>query len=605
MKLFKKISNIIFGREKKLQPGRINISRTKHITFLFYSFFIILAVRAVIIQVFPSSKDSLLSIAERQYQQTVQLASYRGNIFDRKGVPFAISLKKPSIAINPRVFDPSPDEIKKLSKLTEVSQSHIKELAKKASYFAWLKRKLPNEKAEAISKLNINGLWEIMEPARYYPAGNAASNLIGYVGIDNSGLLGLEQKYNSTLKGVAAKVIGSQDARGNKIYFNSNKASPEESGNNIHLTIDAAIQEIAQESLNKWVKEADAKGGFVIVNDPHTGKVLAMANAPTFDPNDRSFDIKKSSNQAISNLFEPGSTMKPFVIASALEKGKVKSDEILDCEKSGRYKVGPKSWISDDHPKEKLSVEDVLVHSSNICAYKVAERIGAQALYDTFKGFGFATEKPILGLLGENKGRLSDWKDWRPIRFANIAFGQGHIVTGLEMSRAYSVLANGGSLVNLTVVEKITSESGKVISASQTEHLGQIISPETALEIRKTLGRVVTEGTARLASTELFTTGGKTGTAEKVDSETKAYSKTKRVASFAGFAPVLDPHIVIYVVIDEPNKKPYYGGKWAAPVFSEIAEKTLKYLNVAPDKPSLTVGHNEHHPEKHEKEKAL
>jgi cell division protein FtsI (penicillin-binding protein 3) len=584
------LSKLSWRRLKKIQPGKIHYGRFRIVSLSFYGLFIVLGVRAIIIQLFPGEGAILETIAENQYQTSIDLAPYRGTIFDRREIPLAISIRTPSIAVNPRIFRPTSKEVQELSKLLKLPVSLLQKISTKTSYFAWLRRKIPHKTAQAIASMHVKGLHEFVEPARFYPNGTMAANLIGAVGLDNRGLFGLEAYYDSTLRGRENKIMHAKDARGNSIFFNSSDALPEKSGNNMYLTIDQAIQEITEEALAKAVKKAGARGGFALVSDPHTGRILAMANVPTFDPNNTSrLKIADTKNQAIGNLFEPGSIMKPFVISRAVESGSTAVSTVHNCEKSGRFKIDSKNWIHDDHPKEFLTTGEVLVHSSNICTVKIAQKMGPREVFRAYKDFGFAPLHTILGILGESRGRLDAWEGWRPIRLATIAFGQGSMVSGLEIIRAYGAIANGGNLVDPYVLERVETEKHEIIKAPRQIRNSQIISPETARQMRHVLAEVVTSGTGKTAATDSFTTGGKTGTAQKVDSATRAYSKTKRTASFAGFAPVEDPHIVVFVVVDEPVKTPYYGSLWAAPAFSEIVDRTLKYLNVAHDKTGPTI----------------
>jgi cell division protein FtsI (penicillin-binding protein 3) len=376
-----------------------------------------------------------------------------------------------------------------------------------------------------------------------------------------------------------------KDARGQQILLTPDLAEPEKPGNNLVLTIDRAIQEIAEEALEKGMSNSLAKRGFVVVGDPHTGRILAIANSPSFNPNDTErIRIENTGNLATNWRFEPGSILKPFIVANALQSGKVSPYGLHNCEKSGRLRIDRKSVIHDDHPKEFLTTEEVLVYSSNICIYKIADMLGREAVADALHSFGIAPPAPALEFPGAAIGELSDWRKWREIRFANVAFGQGLFVTGMEIVRAYGALANGGAILNPYLVEKIETTSGKIVEDFSSEQTGRPISSDTAKIMRHMLARVVTEGTGKAAATPSYFTAGKTGTSEKFDPETRSYSKDKRVANFVGFAPVDDPHIVVLVVLDEPGKKPYFGGIWAAPVFSEIVESTLKYLNVAPQK---------------------
>ena len=373
--------------------------------------------------------------------------------------------------------------------------------------------------------------------------------------------------------------------------YSSDMAAPDLPGHTIQLSLDHAIQEIAEDALASGVTAARAKSGFAIVTDPHTGKILALANYPTFDPNAiAQAKTENTRNFALLDLFEPGSVIKPFVIAAALEKNKTSANELHNCE-NGVFRAGG-IVFRDDHPAAQLTTAETLIRSSNICTFKIANRIGKQGLFDALKSFGFTGGLSLPETFPPSvKGHISSPNSWKPIRFANVAFGQGMTVNGLEIAMAYGAFANGGNLMRPIIVDRIISPNGDIVYAATPEATAHVIGIETASQMRKILARVVTDpkGTAHKAETVDYTTGGKTGTAEKVDPLLKAYSADKRIASFAGFAPVADPYLVVYVMIDEPAVRPAYGGLLAGPVFSEITQRTLRYLNVAPDKNSLSV----------------
>ncbi|MBI2603849.1 MAG: penicillin-binding protein 2 [Deltaproteobacteria bacterium] len=536
------------------------------------------------LHLFPAS-ELLDTIAKQHYERNIELSPYRGTIYDHRYVPLAISIKSPSLAVNPRVFNPTNDEIKKLSKLLKISPGKIKELRHKKNYFAWLKRKVGFESSEKVSSMNIKGLHKLTEPARFYPQGTYGAHLIGFVGTDDTGLFGLERAHEKKLSGASINSLRLKDAKGQPIFLSADSALPQQSGLNIVLTLDSVVQEIAEKALAKWTRLARAKHGFAIVSDPHTGRILALANQPEFDPNKPvGLDVQKTINFAVTGLFEPGSVVKPIVIATAIEKKLVGENDVHTCEKNGRLKIDSNNFIHDDHPKEFLTTTEIIVNSSNICAYKIAKRLGKKALWETYRSFGFDSGNTILDLPGATAGRISRPESWGELRFANIAFGQGLLVTGLEMVQAFAVFANGGNLIKPYLIERIESDDGNILFSYNTLQKTKVLSPKTVNFMRKALVRVVTEGTGTLAQSDWYTTAGKTGTAEKVDSSTRRYSAEKRIPNFVGFAPVSDPHILVYIALDEPREKPYYGGKWAAPAFSEIVTKTLKYLNVAPDK---------------------
>ncbi|MFW7378285.1 MAG: peptidoglycan D,D-transpeptidase FtsI family protein [Oligoflexus sp.] len=579
----------IIKRKRFIAKKAINVHphfderRSRFLIYIVFASFTVIFLRAGTIIITPPSSDVLSGLAKRQYERKIKLSPYRGPIFDRRGEPLAISIRKPSLFVNPRVFQPSQAEINRLSRLLNINARQLDKLQRRPGYFAWVKRKIDYQVAKEIDEIGIKGLHQVMEPARYYPAGAAASQLIGYVGIDNNGLMGLELEYEHILSGEETHAIRSKDARGRVIFTTASAAAPEESGKRIYLTIDRVIQEIAENALSDGIAAAKAKSGFAIVSDPHTGRLLAIANYPPFDPNSRDIgNLKLTRNKALLDLYEPGSIVKPLVVIDALSKGKTTMHAVHQTHK-GYYREG--RWrIRDTHAAEEQTTEEVLIHSSNIGTYKIAQLIGPEALFKNYKNFGIGSAENLIGFPQQSVGRIQNWQKWRPVRFANVSFGQGLVVNSLEMVQAFGAIANGGHLMKPLLIDRIENP-GRGSQGPETSHMLQrVMSAGVAKQIRHALAKTIDEGSGRNAKMSDYTAAGKTGTSEKVDPITRSYSTDLRLASFIGFTPVNDPHLVIYVVVDEPSVKPYYGGVWAAPIFREIAEKTLRYLNVAPDR---------------------
>lgn len=564
--------------------SKLSFNRLKWVRGGGFVLFGLIFVRAIVIHLNPPSSKSLANIADRQYQKPNTLSPYRGTIYDRRGIPLAMSVRLPSLAVNPRIFRPTQDQVALLARHLKLSPKKILDKSKSQGYFAWLKRKVPVDTAKKIVDAQIAGLNSIQEPSRFYPEGTSGAHLLGYVGIDDHGLQGLEQQFEAVLRGNPESGSMSVDARGRPIFYTPDRAAPEKSGHDIVLTIDRAIQQIADTALKKGVLTAQAKSGYAIVSNPHSGKILAIANYPDFDPNFLSRgNSAQTRNFALLDLVEPGSVVKPFVVAMALEKKLTAPSEQHNCE-NGVYNFSG-GVIHDDHPKKILTTSEVVIHSSNICTFKLAMKIGAESVFNTFHNFGLVSPEISLGYPGELHGRLSNWKNWKAIRFANVSFGQGFLTNALSIVQAYGAIANGGKLLHPVLVEKIKEGETEVTPEKAINNtIRRAVSPEVARSLREMLQRVVLEGTASKAAMSNYTSGGKTGTAQKVDSKTRTYSLTKRIASFVGMAPALDPELVIYVVVDEPGRQPYYGGLWAAPIFSEIASASLQYLNVPPDK---------------------
>lgn len=496
----------------------------------------------------------------------------------------ALSIRKPSIYVNPREFEPTMNQLHNMANLLDVGKDKLKKISKKTSYFSWVKRKADPSRASRLIALGIPGVYQITEPSRFYPVSPAAANLVGYVNVDDKGMMGIERQYERELQGAQNRLDLYRDAKGRTIFERSDAAVPESGGMDVHLTIDRAIQEIAENALSQGVKRAKAKGGFAIVADPHTGQILAVANNPSYNQNARRINVKRTWNNALMDVFEPGSIMKTFVIGGAIEDGLVRPTDKFDCE-GGVYRRGSVRFNDSHKPKTQyLSVNETLVTSSNVCTYKVAQKLGPQSMYDYYKLFGFGSKESGIGFPAQSFGRLTSWESWRPIRFANLAFGQGLTTTALEVIQAYSAIANGGQLMKPYLVNKIASPTGQIVLANSTTSMRRVLKPETTRVLRQMLQQVVEEGAVK-AKIEGYSSGGKTGTSQKVDPNTKRYSHSLHRAAFAGIAPITDPHLTIFVVIDEPGIAPHYGSLWAAPVFSDIAGKTLRYLNVATDLP--------------------
>ncbi len=584
-----------------LRPKRMrNVDQKFHdrpaklVQGLVFVLFGIAAVRAVFVHLYPAGEEHLEAIASKQYHKPIELGNYRGTIYDRRHIPLAISTKVPSLAINPKLFDPSPKDLARLGALLGMPAAKLQELNHKNSYFSWLARKVDPTISEKVLALGLAGLYQVSESSRYYPYGPSLAHLLGNLGPEESGASGIEKRLDKDLAGLKSSIEPVKDGRGQLIFQDSRTASPEKSGHNVELTIDAAIQDIVFDSLKKGVLDAEAKGGFAIVVEPYTGAILGMSSWPTFDPNRKQEIASAPRHAALSDLFEPGSIMKPFVIARALDQKLTTPEERHNCEGSGVLRIGSNASIRDDHPKAIMTTSEVIIHSSNICTYKIAQRLGMKGLFDLYKKLGFAPLEPILDLPESQRGRLANWQKWLPIRFANLSFGQGISVTALEILKGYTAFANGGNIVSPYVIKRIYNGDGKDLYLHSDADSQRMFTKETVNSIRGMLQNVVNEGTAMRSKSDFYTFGGKTGTSEKYDTQLKDYSPTKRVASFVAFAPVSDPKLLAFVVIDEPGIKPYYGGRWAAPVLKDIVERSLKYMSIPADKepPVLSQGNH-------------
>jgi cell division protein FtsI (penicillin-binding protein 3) len=445
-------------------------------------------------------------------------------------------------------------------------------LSRKKS-FIWLARKLTPEKSESIKKLNIKGLGFLRETKRIYPNSYLASHIIGFSGMDNIGLEGVERGFNKYLKGTPGWAIFLRDARLKKLDIWEKMVLPVD-GMDLVLTIDEVIQYIAERELEKAFKDFHAKGASIVVMDPHTGRILAMANRPTYDLNDHSGVGKDSiRNRAICDLFEPGSVFKIVTASAALEEKKVTEDDVFFCE-NGAYRVGGR--ILHDHTSHgNLTFRQVIEESSNIGTVKVAQLLGADTLYRYIKGFGFGSKLGI-DLSGEISGMLSPTRLWSKTSISAVPIGQEVGVTALQLASAISVIANGGQLMKPYIIDSVRDNQGRIIKQNKPVLIRKVISVDTAMRIKKILTGVIEEGTGKLGKVLGFSAAGKTGTAQKIEPD-GSYSHSKFVASFIGFSPAEDPLLTIVVTVDEPH--PYYfGGVVAAPVFQKVAGDVIRYL---------------------------
>jgi cell division protein FtsI (penicillin-binding protein 3) len=446
--------------------------------------------------------------------------------------------------------------------------------------FEWVQRKISSKEAEQIKALQLPGIHFLKENRRFYPNSQLAAHLVGFVGLDSKGLEGIEYQYDALLNGANHVMTTDRDALGRGIAMGKVPFKKEDPYRNIVLTIDKSVQHITETELGRGVEKWGAKGGMAIAMDPMTGKVLAMASYPTFNPNQFiQYRSKNWRNRAISDMFEPGSLFKTFLAAAALEEQVVRPSDSFFCE-NGSYTVYDRT-IHDTSKHGWLTFQQIIKFSSNIGASKVGEKMGKERYYRYISAFGFG-EKTRVGLPGEGKGIVHHPRYWPPVALDTISYGQGVSVTGIQLVTALSAIANGGSLMKPYVVEKVVNEKGEVVQCFQPEVVRKVISEETAKKVTALL-KVTTEkgGTGEGAVPEGYEVAGKTGTAQKVDSLLGGYSEDRYTSGFMGFAPAQEPKLVLLVVVDEPQGNTY-GGVVAAPIFKAIMEKVLPYLQVVP-----------------------
>lgn len=543
---------------------------------LFSVFFTAIGAKAVYLQIFCGPR--LSQKAANQYEKSFKSSGKRGAIYDANLTEMAVSVEVTSIAAHPEQMVDIQSTAKTLAKLLTINRGQLLRKLTSNRKFVWIKRHVAPREARAVRDLNLAGLDFITECKRFYPNKTLAAPLLGFTNVDDNGLEGLEFYYDNYLKGASTNVTVLMDALGRG--FNQEETQmPNYNGHNLILTIDRTIQYIAEKALEESVTKFSAKSGMAIVMAPKTGALLAAAQYPFFNPNTYAdFNRELWRNQAITDPFEPGSTMKIFSVAAALESGRSSLKSTFYCE-NGTYKIG-KDMIHDTHPYAWLTLEQVVKLSSNIGAVKVTEVTGPERLYKTLQDFGFGA-KTGIDCPGESAGSLSPYRRWSKIDAGTIAFGQGISASALQLITATAAIANDGILMKPYIVQAITDENGRLIQTFGPQKIRRAVSSATVETIIQILQTVTQEGgTGVSAALEGYSACGKTGTAQKIE-ENGEYSNGKYIGSFVGFAPAEKPAVVILVVIDEPRKA-HYGGVVAAPAFREIAHKTLNYLNIPP-----------------------
>ncbi|HEX5886185.1 MAG TPA: penicillin-binding transpeptidase domain-containing protein [Pyrinomonadaceae bacterium] len=529
-----------------------------------------------------SQYDTLANRARQQQQNSIETSPQRGELLDRHERQLARSVQTVSLFLDPDGLDADTLD-RTAQKLAQALGRKDADLAKEfreareeKRRFVWVARRLDADRANKIVAMDLPGIQTRLEPKRYYPNGPLAAHVLGYVGLDGQGLGGVEQFHNSKIAGEPGRLFLERDANG-KPYESYEIAS--KPGQTVVLTIDQSIQYQAEQALLAAVQRSRAKSGTVIVLDPRNGEILALANAPTFDPN-KVADAKPEtrSNWALQNIYEPGSTFKVVAFSAALEKGLAKVDDRIDCEMGAITVAG--RVVRDHTAFGALTIAEALAKSSNVAAIKLGIRVGDPTMYDYIKRFGFGSRTGIE-LPGETAGLLRKVERWQASSIGSIAIGQEIGVTPVQMVAAFGALANDGVRVAPHLIREVRNAEGTVVYRAQPEQR-RVINAETAIAIRGMLEGVTLRGTAKQAQLDGYSAAGKTGTAQKIDPKTRSYSATKHVASFVGFAPVSNPQVAIIVVIDEPAGA-YHGGDVAAPIFREVAEQILPGLGVMPD----------------------
>ncbi len=535
--------------------------------------FLGLVVRAIYLQ--GMHNDFLQQKGESRYSRVIEISAHRGMITDRHGEPLAISTPVESVWASPRGMDATPGQLKKLANLIRMNVAEVrKRISDPKRDFVYLRRHLPPDITAKVVELNITGIFLKREFRRYYPTGELTAHMLGFTDIDDNGQEGIELGWQDTLAGKPGSRRVIKDRKGRIVEDVESILEPKP-GQDIALSIDSKIQYLAYRELKQAVEINKAKAGEIVVLDTQTGEVLALANLPTFNPNNRiKINSGRARNRVLTDVFEPGSTLKPFTVAAALEAGGINPDTIFQTA-PGTLTIG-KATIRDAHRQGPLTVEQVIQKSSNVGSAKIALTLPPQTLWEIFSRSGFG-ESTGSGFPGEVKGKLRPYQTWRPIEQATMSYGHGIAVNLLQLARAYTLFSEEGELKPVSLLKINTPAVGK-----------QVISRETALAVSKMLEMVVKPGgTAPLAQISGYRVAGKTGTSHKI--EGKGYAKNRYIATFVGYAPASKPRLIIAVMLDEPSAGRYYGGTVAAPVFRQVMAGALRILNVPHDVPINNV----------------
>ena len=548
---------------------RLPLWRSRLMLAIVFCGFMTLIVRAVYLQAWNT--DFLQQKGESRYSRVIEISAYRGKITDRNGEILASSTPVKSVWAIPEDVKATREQLRELARVLESPLTDIDaRLANQDRDFVYLKRQLSPEQAGRVTLLNLPGIYQQREFRRFYPAGEVAAHVLGFTGIDEAGQEGIELAFQAELAGRAGCRRVIKDRRGNVIEDVASIQTPAD-GRDIALALDSKIQYLAFRELKAAVEQHRAKAGGIIVLDVHTGEVLALANLPVFNPNNRAnLTGQQLRNRVLTDTFEPGSTIKPFTAALALELGRANAATLIQTA-PGRFNVGA-STISDAHPHGLLSVGEVIQKSSNVGTAKLALQMDRQELWDMFNRVGFGLP-PQIQFPGAVAGRLRPARSWRPIEHATMSYGYGLSTSLLQLARAYTVFARDGDIIPATFLKSAIPVVGT-----------QVVRPEVARAVRAMLEAAAGPGgTAPRAQIMGYRVAGKTGTAHK--QEGGGYAEHKYRASFVGFAPASAPRIVVAVMLDEPSAGKYFGGDVAAPVFSAVTGGALRMLGVAPDTP--------------------
>lgn len=536
----------------------------------------LLAVRLFCVQL--GAAKPLSKLASDQYKTFSRLLPRRGMIYDRNLRELAVSINLDSVFIDPALVEDRQSAANKLSEVLEEDPDVILKKLNNDKRFAWLARRIDARAANDIKRLSIKGIGFIKEPKRVYPNDTLASHVLGFVGLDDEGLEGIELLYDDYLTGTVGWIYSIRDAKKREVHGYEYREIPSADGNDVVLTIDSVVQSFAENALDSTFKKYNAKGGMIVVMDPYTGDILALANRPTFNPNkigDSSVEARR--NRVICDFFEPGSSFKIVTATAVIEEDVIGMDDEIYCE-NGEFKWS-KHIYHDHKPHEWLKFKDIIKHSSNIGTMKSALKVGSKRLYRYIKRFGFG-KKTGIDLPGEVEGIIRPTNKWSKLSLCSISMGQEVTVTAIQLACALSSVANGGFYVKPRIIAKVQDKTGYVIKKFEPRKLHRVMSVEASQKVRGILRGVVEEGTGTRAEVKGYSPAGKTGTAQKVEEDGR-YSHRKFMSSFIGFLPYDDPKFVVVVLMDEPRPQ-YYGGTVCAPVFKKVAEQLMRYYKIEP-----------------------
>lgn len=526
--------------------------------------------------------------ASRQQERTVALTPLRGRLLDARGRLLAESVTASSIYADPQAIRDPAAVAETLAGIEGlgVDRDELERRLRRRSEFAWIRRQVPDDVWARVEDLGLEGIYALPEHSRTYPNGPLAASTLGWVGIDGEGLAGIEHSLNRFVRGAPGVVTLLRDARRGMYLVGGEGANAAVDGLDVYLTLDEVIQHIAERTLRETVEQSGARSGSVVIMDPFSGAILAIASWPTFDPNHfGSYGASSWRNRVVQDVFEPGSTYKIVAAAAGLEEGLVTPSQIIDCGDGGIDIAGFRIREHGQNRYGLLSFEDVLVHSSNVGTIRVAHLLGPRRLYDYSRRFGFG-ERTGIELPGEAAGILRPTEQWSKLSNAIVSIGQEIAVTPLQMVQAISVVANGGRRIQPHILDRVVDGNGQIVHRTELPLPEPVISERTAAVLNEMLKSVVSRGTGSRAALNEYVVAGKTGTAQKAGPG--GYLPNKTIASFGGYVPADRPRLAILVVIDEPRTA-QYGGTVAAPAFREIAEGALRYLRVPPSFPRRRI----------------